>query len=81
MIWYIDGRPVQRANIPQGIRRMEDFRILINIAMGGTVCGGKLPQDGYYDMVLSEMKMCEEPFGGWQQFERDWGAAPEGKPL
>lgn len=81
MIWYIDGRAVQRANIPQGIRRMEDFRILINIAMGGTVCKGCLPKDGYYDMVVSELKMCEEPTGGWDQFERDWSCTPEGKPV
>ncbi|KAJ4299254.1 hypothetical protein N0V90_004498 [Kalmusia sp. IMI 367209] len=81
MIWYIDGRPVQKANIPQGIRRMEEFRLLINIAMGGTVCGGKLPKDGYYDLVVSDLKMCEEPAGGWAQFERDWGSAPEGKPM
>lgn len=80
MIWYIDGRAVQKANIPHGIRRMEDFRILINIAMGGTVCKGVLPKDGYYDMVISELKMCEEPVGGWHQFERDWGSAPEGRP-
>ncbi|KAL5421203.1 hypothetical protein PMIN04_005820 [Paraphaeosphaeria minitans] len=81
MVWYIDGRPVQKANIPLGIRRMEDFRILLNIAMGGTVCQGKLPTDGYYDMVVSDMMMCEEPRGGWQQFERDFGAAPEGHPV
>ncbi|KAL1610613.1 hypothetical protein SLS60_002283 [Paraconiothyrium brasiliense] len=81
MVWYIDGKPVQKANIPQGIRRMEEFRILLNIAMGGTVCQGKLPRDGYYDMVVSELKMCEEPVGGWEQFERDFGGAPEGHPV
>ncbi|KAF2119650.1 concanavalin A-like lectin/glucanase domain-containing protein [Lophiotrema nucula] len=81
LIWYIDGRPVMKGNIPQGTRRMEDFRILINVAMGGTVCGGKLPRDGQYDMVVSDLKMCEEPVGGWHQFERDWEGAPEGKPM
>jgi hypothetical protein len=46
---------------------MEDFRILINIAMAGKVCQGKLPRDGYYDMIVSDLKMCEEPLqGGWQ---------------
>jgi hypothetical protein len=81
MIWYIDGRPVMRGNIPVGTRRMEEYRILINIAMGGNVCQGKLPRDGYYDMVVSDLKMCEEPQGGWQQFEQAWSACPEGKTM
>ncbi|EUC44835.1 glycoside hydrolase family 16 protein [Bipolaris oryzae ATCC 44560] len=81
MIWYIDGRPVMKGSIPEGTRRMEDFRILINIAMGGTVNQGKLPAEGYYDFVVSDMKMCEEPVGGWHAFERDWGCTPEGKAL
>ena len=55
MIWYIDGRPVMKGSIPEGTRRMEDFRILINIAMGGTVNQGKLPADGYYDFVISDL--------------------------
>ncbi|KAF1951544.1 concanavalin A-like lectin/glucanase [Byssothecium circinans] len=81
MLWYIDGKPVQKANIPQGVRRFEEFRLLINIAMGGTVCGGKLPAEGYYDLVVSDLKMCEEPPGGWVKFESDWGCTPEGKPM
>jgi hypothetical protein len=81
MIWYIDGRPVMRGDIPQGTRRMEDYRILINIAMGGNVCAGKLPTDGYYDMVISDLKMCEEPLGGWGEFERAWSHVPEGKTM
>lgn len=81
MIWYIDGRPVMKGTIPEGTRRMEDFRILINIAMGGTVNQGKLPADGYYDFVVSDMKMCEEPEGGWQAFEHAWNCTPEGKAL
>jgi len=82
MIWYIDGRPVMKGNIPQGTRRMEDFRILINIAMGGNVCQGKVPKDGYYDLVVSEVKMCEEPpMGGWQAFERSWNSCSEGKTM
>ncbi|KAF2133885.1 glycoside hydrolase family 16 protein [Dothidotthia symphoricarpi CBS 119687] len=79
MVWYIDGQPVMKANIPVGTRRMEDYRLLINIAMGGNVCQGKLPKDGYYDMIVSEVKMCEEPEGGWQQFEHAWSNAREGK--
>ncbi|PVH93048.1 glycoside hydrolase family 16 protein [Periconia macrospinosa] len=81
MMWYIDGRPVMKGSIPEGTRRLEDYRLLINIAMGGTVNKHKLPQDGYYDMVVSDLKMCEEPVGGWDQFERDYAATPEGKPL
>ncbi|OAL02028.1 concanavalin A-like lectin/glucanase [Phaeosphaeriaceae sp. SRC1lsM3a] len=82
MIWYIDGRPVMKGNIPVGTRRMEEFRILINIAMGGNVCQGKLPRDGYYDFVISDLMMCEEPpHGGWQQFEQAWGSTPEGKTM
>jgi hypothetical protein len=81
LIWYIDGRPVMKGNIPRGTRRMEDYRILINIAMGGTVNKGKLPKDGYYDLVVSDMKMCEEPVGGWHQFERSWNSCPEGKVM
>jgi beta-glucanase (GH16 family) len=77
-IWYIDGVPKMKGNIPAGTRRMEEFRILINVAMGGTVNEGKLPKDGYYDFVISELKMCEEPMGGWSEFERAWGCAPEG---
>lgn len=79
LIWYVDGRAVMRGNIPAGSRRMEDYRILINIAMGGTCNKGKLPSDGYYDLVVSDLKMCEEPVGGWQAFEQAWNSTPEGK--
>jgi hypothetical protein len=81
MIWYIDGRPVMKNCIPLGARRMEEFRILINVAMGGNVCQGKLPRDGYYDLVVSELMMCEEPPGGWQGFEQAWGSAPDGRTM
>jgi hypothetical protein len=81
MIWYIDGRPVMKGNIPLGTRRMEEFRLMINIAMGGNVCQGKLPKDGYYDLVVSDIKMCEEPQGGWQQFEHAWSSTAEGKTM
>jgi len=81
MIWYIDGRPVMKGSIPPGTRRMEDFRLMINIAMGGDVCKGKLPKDGYYDMVISDVKMCAEPQGGWQQFEHAWNTCIEGKTM
>ncbi|KAF2748314.1 glycoside hydrolase family 16 protein, partial [Sporormia fimetaria CBS 119925] len=81
LLWYIDGRPVMKANIPKGTRRMEEFTILLNIAMGGTLCQGVLPEDGYYDMVVGDMRMCEEPPGGWTEFERAWASSPEGKGM
>jgi hypothetical protein len=82
MVWYIDGRPVMKGSIPQGTRRMEDFRILINIAMGGTVNQHRLPSDGYYDFVVSDLYMCEEPpQGGWQGFEHAWNSTPEGTAM
>lgn len=81
LIWYIDGRPVMKGTIPAGSRRMEDYRLLINIAMGGTCNKGKLPNDGYYDLVVSNLKMCEEPVGGWQAFEQAWNATSEGKVM
>ncbi|KAF5005019.1 hypothetical protein FDECE_8544 [Fusarium decemcellulare] len=74
MIWYIDGRPVMKAEIPAGTRPMRDMTILLNIAMGGNVCGGKTPADGYYDMVVHTLFMGSEPeYGGWHRFDADWG--------
>lgn len=81
LMWYIDHVAVMKATIPRGTRRMEDFRIIINVAMGGNVCGGKLPADGVYDLQLSGLKMSDEPMGGWEQFEKDWTRAPEGKTM
>ncbi|KAK7894749.1 hypothetical protein LTR67_005488 [Exophiala xenobiotica] len=79
MVWWIDGRPVMKAPIPQGTRPMADFVVLLNIAMGGNVCQGQMPREGVYDMVVHEMKMLEEPEnGGWQKFEMDWARAREG---
>lgn len=79
MVWYIDGAPVMKADIPSGTRPMADFRIIINVAMGGNVCGGQLPADGSYDLVLSDMKMVDSPLGGWGQFEQDCNRAKEGR--
>jgi len=81
MVWYIDGAPVMRAEIPPGTRRMEDWRIILNVAMGGNVCGGALPRDGCYDLVVSDVRMCEEPLGGWDGFDSDWSRAQEGKTM
>ncbi|KHN93934.1 Concanavalin A-like lectin/glucanase [Metarhizium album ARSEF 1941] len=79
MVWYIDGRPVMKAPIPEGTRPMREMTVLLNVAMGGNVCGGKTPADGYYDMVVYTMYMASElEHGGWERFESDWGSTPFG---
>ena len=83
MVWYIDGRPVMKAAIPPRTRPMRDMSILLNVAMGGNVCGGKVPRDGMYDMVVFSLYMSQElEIGGWSRFEADWAspATPEGNP-
>jgi len=81
MAWYIDGRSVMRADIPQGARRMSDWRILLNVAMGGNVCAGQMPQDGQVDFVVHELMMLDAPPGGWEQFGRDWPQMKEGQTM
>jgi beta-glucanase (GH16 family) len=81
MVWYIDGRTVMKANVPEGARRMNDFQVIINVAMGGNVCQGKRPDDGVYDLKIHSLKMCDEPTGGWEKFESDWHHGPEGHPM
>ncbi|PHH84117.1 hypothetical protein CDD83_2445 [Cordyceps sp. RAO-2017] len=81
MLWYIDGRPVMKAPIPEGTRPIRDMTVLLNVAMGGNVCGGKTPADGSYDMVVSTLFLATElEDGGWDRFERDWqsDATPHG---
>lgn len=80
LLWSIDGKPVMRASKPAGTRPMKDFRILLNIAVGGTLNKGTLPADGTYEMAVREVEMWDAPVGGWAAFERDWKSAPEGKP-
>lgn len=78
MVWYIDGRAVMKATIPDGTRRIDDWRIVVNVAMGGNVCQGVLPADGYYDLVIHSIKMLDQPPHGWHGFEGDWRSAREG---
>ncbi|KAM3494151.1 hypothetical protein MY3957_002603 [Beauveria namnaoensis] len=74
MIWYIDGRPVMKATVPAGTRPLRDMTVLLNVAMGGNVCQGKVPREGAYDMVVYAMSMAHEmENGGWGRFEYDWG--------
>ncbi|KAF2752770.1 concanavalin A-like lectin/glucanase [Pseudovirgaria hyperparasitica] len=77
-VWYIDSKPVMKASKPAGTRRMRDFRIMINIAVGGNVCKGKMPGDGTYEMVVRNLAMWEEPPGGWGRFNGDFCSAREG---
>lgn len=79
-IWSIDGKAVMKAGIPEGARRMDDWQIIINVAMGGNVCQGLRPADGHYDMVVHELSLHDEPSGGWGRFEQDWQSTPEGHP-
>jgi len=78
MVWYIDGRSIMKANIPAGTRRVEEFEIKLNIAMGGNVMQGVRPSPGVYEMVIHEIGYYEEPVGGWNKFETDCHQAPEG---
>lgn len=81
MVWYIDGRAVMKGTIPEGTRRIGDYRVIFNVAMGGNVCGGKLPREGTYDFVVHELRMDEQPYGGWGQFGADWERTPEGHAM
>ncbi|EON66850.1 hypothetical protein W97_06252 [Coniosporium apollinis CBS 100218] len=81
MVWYIDGRAVMKATIPQGTRRMEDWQVIINVAMGGNVTQGQIPRDGSYEFVVHSISLHEEPSGGWAKFERDWRSAKEGHTM
>ena len=78
LVWYVDGRAVMKASKPPGTRRMRDFRLLVNIAVGGNVCKGHMPRDGSYEMVLSGLGMYDAPPAGWDGFERDWKSTREG---
>ncbi|KAI1334365.1 glycoside hydrolase family 16 protein [Xylariaceae sp. FL0016] len=78
LMWCIDGRPVMRNLMPAGTRPIEDWCVLLNIAMGGTVCQGKAPADGTYDMVVHGLQMSEAPDGGWGKFESDWQHCVDG---
>lgn len=80
LLWSIDGRPVMKASKPPGTRKMADFRILINIAVGGNVNQGQMPDDGVYEMTVRELAMLETPPGGWDRFGHDWNVTREGHP-
>lgn len=81
LVWYINGRAVMKAGIPWGTRMIADWTVILNVAMGGSVCGGRLPEPGYYDLVVSELRMSSEPTGGWGRFEKDFEETREGKTM
>jgi beta-glucanase (GH16 family) len=72
LMWYIDNRPVMRATMPGGTRPINEWCIIINIAMGGDACGGKVPSEGTWDYVVHGIALNEQPEGGWGRFEMDW---------
>ncbi|KAI0457059.1 glycoside hydrolase family 16 protein [Xylaria acuta] len=78
LMWYIDGRPVMKNLMPPGTRPIEDWTVLLNIAMGGNVCQGKTPQNGTYDMVVHNLQTSEAPDGGWARFDNDWPHCVDG---
>lgn len=81
LVWYFDGKPVMKADIPAGTRKMSDFTILINIAMGGNVTQNAAPVDGVYELVVHSLEMHDAPPGGWSQFEHDYKTAAEGHTM
>ena len=52
LMFWIDGRPVMRSDIPPGLRPMQDFVVLLNIAMGGNVTQGRTPGDGTFPTAI-----------------------------
>lgn len=78
LLWYIDGRAVMKAEIPNGMRPIREFQVKLNVAMGGNVMQGQRPAEGEYEMVVHELGYWESPPGGWEGVERDWRGAPEG---
>ncbi|CAG8086120.1 unnamed protein product [Penicillium olsonii] len=81
LVWLIDGMPIMRAEKPPGTRKMSEFRILINIAVGGNVCQGTMPSDGCYETIVRELAMWDAPPGGWENFERLWRDSKDGNTM
>jgi hypothetical protein len=81
LLWFIDNRPVMKADIPAGIRRINDFQIKLNIAMGGNVNQGQRPAEGVYDMLVHDIRMVDSPPGGWEQFDQCLHQTPEGHTM
>jgi beta-glucanase (GH16 family) len=80
-LWWIDGRPVMKWQIPEGFRPLREWTVLLNVAMGGNVCKGVKPPQGSFEMVVHELRMSAECDGGWGRFEQSWWNAPEGRRM
>ncbi|KAG0160794.1 hypothetical protein PDIDSM_8324 [Penicillium digitatum] len=81
LIWLIDGTPIMRAEKPPGTRKMSEFRILINIAVGGNVCQGNMPSNGCYEIVVRDLAMWDAPPGGWKEFDSAWKDSKDGNTM
>ena len=81
MVWFIDGRAVMKAGIPAGVRRLREWTVVVNVAMGGNVCAGVRPGEGCWEMVVHEVRLSGECDGGWGRFEGAWREAPEGRKM
>ncbi|KZT03718.1 glycoside hydrolase family 16 protein [Laetiporus sulphureus 93-53] len=80
-VWFIDGRPVMRAQAPKTIRPFAEFQVKLNVAMGGNVTGGRTPADGEYRMTVSSVEMQDRPPGGWETLSHIWSSIPEGNTM
>jgi hypothetical protein len=81
LVWYADGKPEMRAKIPGCMRKMGEFQVMLNIAMGGNVQQGRRPVDGTYEMVVHELEIRASPPGGWDAFESDWKKSRDGNTM
>lgn len=83
MLWWVDGQVVMKTGLKSGTlgRRLSEFQVVINVAMGGNVCGGQSPGEGVYEMRVAEIRIAGECEGGWGRFENDFKRAREGKGM
>ncbi|OCL15198.1 glycoside hydrolase family 16 protein [Glonium stellatum] len=81
LIWYIDGQPKMKSSIAPGTRKMSDWQILLNVALGGNGVGGQAPTDGAWQLIVHELKLSDEPDGGWEKVGHDWETTPTGHDM
>jgi hypothetical protein len=81
LVWYLDGKPTMKTDIPAISRKMSDFTILFNVALGGNLVQGAAPIDGVYELVVHSLEMYDAPPGGWSKFENDYKMAAEGQTM
>jgi beta-glucanase (GH16 family) len=81
LVWYIDGKPEMKAKIPSGMRKLGEFQVMLNIAMGGNVQAGQRPHDGEYELVVHDLEIRSAPPGGWPAFDADWKRSRDGNTM